>query len=114
LGSFIIQGDDVSRGRSAAQGGTEGTHYTDSAGTQPSKLLAPGTEQKATSVCLTVCSQQQKTKLRHLIMIQSFTSSTIIGNYFSSFSSFKTKMTKAILKKNAHRICRFLPETHSG
>lgn len=55
---FIIQGDDVSLGRSAVWGGTEGMHYTDSVGTQPSKLLAPGTEQKATSVCFTVGSQQ--------------------------------------------------------
>lgn len=54
----ISQGDDISLGRSAIWGETEGMHYTDSVGTQPSKLLAPGTEQKATSVCFTGGSRQ--------------------------------------------------------
>lgn len=54
----ISQGDDISLGRSAIWGETEGMHYTASVGTQPSKLLAPGTEQKATSVCFTGGSRQ--------------------------------------------------------
>lgn len=86
---FIIQGDDVSLGRSAIWGGTEGTHYTDSVGTQPSKLLAPGTEQKATSVCFTVGSQQtQNQTLAFHRGYKVFPQSKITKYHFSSLAFF--------------------------